>query len=198
MDGGYQSTDVGWFTLSIDGPCMTDCVGRECGPDGCGGGCGTCVGGYCDMAGQCQPQMEGDVCEVPFVVGALPFTFDGDTSAFNDDYRMSAGNSCPGPWNFGEASDDVVFQFTAPATDTYRFSLPVTDFDVAIWVATMCGEWWEMDDVCVASRDDAWLIGGEWVDVTMNVGETVYIVVDGHSNSVNDAGTFTFQADLAP
>ncbi|MBL6975654.1 MAG: hypothetical protein ISR64_07990 [Deltaproteobacteria bacterium] len=43
--------------------CTPDCVGKECGPDGCGGFCGTCAQGYCDAAGMCQT-----VC-VPDCVG---------------------------------------------------------------------------------------------------------------------------------
>ncbi|MBM4371708.1 MAG: hypothetical protein FJ098_08645, partial [Deltaproteobacteria bacterium] len=35
--------------------CIPDCTGRVCGPDGCGGECGTCVGGMgiCTITGQC-------------------------------------------------------------------------------------------------------------------------------------------------
>jgi hypothetical protein len=45
--------------------CTADCVGKQCGDDGCGGTCGQCPGGYaCDPFGSClcQPQCAGKVC----------------------------------------------------------------------------------------------------------------------------------------
>ena len=33
-------------------PCVPSCAGKDCGPDGCGGSCGSCVGGTC-TAGTC-------------------------------------------------------------------------------------------------------------------------------------------------
>lgn len=35
-------------------PCVPNCVGRECGNDGCGGTCGTCSTGTCNSTGQCE------------------------------------------------------------------------------------------------------------------------------------------------
>jgi hypothetical protein len=47
-------------------PCDPICNNRECGPDGCGGTCGTCAGGEtCDGNGQCQgctPACTGKEC----------------------------------------------------------------------------------------------------------------------------------------
>ena len=41
------------------GPCEADCVGRVCGPDGCGGSCGWCpTGEQCGLEGACEPQPE--------------------------------------------------------------------------------------------------------------------------------------------
>lgn len=34
-------------------PCYPNCSGKECGPDGCGGSCGTCTGGKTCNNGQC-------------------------------------------------------------------------------------------------------------------------------------------------
>jgi hypothetical protein len=51
------------FTVSCDDECSVcqpRCNGRECGPDGCGGSCGTCVTGTCNAAGQCES--EQDTC----------------------------------------------------------------------------------------------------------------------------------------
>ncbi|HOX46469.1 MAG TPA: lamin tail domain-containing protein [Myxococcota bacterium] len=46
--------------------CTPDCTGRECGDDGCGGSCGSCVAPeVCDASGQCVPGgagLPGDLC----------------------------------------------------------------------------------------------------------------------------------------
>ncbi|MFZ5894841.1 MAG: cellulase family glycosylhydrolase [Myxococcota bacterium] len=40
----------------IAGVCQPNCSGKSCGPDGCGGECGTCSGqDFCTAAGQCEP-----------------------------------------------------------------------------------------------------------------------------------------------
>ena len=46
-----------------DDPCKTDCSGKVCGDDGCGGVCGICEWGAC-VAGacSCEPDCEGKVC----------------------------------------------------------------------------------------------------------------------------------------
>lgn len=48
-----------------DVPCAPDCVGRECGDDGCGGSCGTCPGAAPACTGEglcCLPACEGKAC----------------------------------------------------------------------------------------------------------------------------------------
>lgn len=78
-DLGAQSCradGLGWAACNCaeaDAPCIPDCVGRQCGPDGCGGSCGdcdatrVCRGGNCicepDCAGrQCGDDGCGDSC----------------------------------------------------------------------------------------------------------------------------------------
>jgi len=44
-------------------PCIANCQGRECGPNGCGGLCGTCpTGKKCSSSGQCIDDSSGDPC----------------------------------------------------------------------------------------------------------------------------------------
>lgn len=48
-------SDGRWPTL-CDGQSLPLCASRVCGPDGCGGSCGTCAGGtLCDDTGRCMP-----------------------------------------------------------------------------------------------------------------------------------------------
>ncbi|MFH1531747.1 MAG: putative metal-binding motif-containing protein [Pseudomonadota bacterium] len=47
--------------------CLPDCVGKKCGPDGCGGSCGSCPQGLeCNTVGKCQeicvPECDGKDC----------------------------------------------------------------------------------------------------------------------------------------
>lgn len=43
--------------------CEPRCAGRECGPDGCGGNCGTCPPGReCSISGQCIDSSSSDPC----------------------------------------------------------------------------------------------------------------------------------------
>ena len=57
-------------TSCVDGSCQigceADCTGKQCGPDGCSGSCGTCGGGQLCASGQCVvdcvPSCEGKSC----------------------------------------------------------------------------------------------------------------------------------------
>jgi hypothetical protein len=49
----------------FDGPCIPQCAGKQCGPDGCGGSCGSCTPpDICDHNFQCvcEPQCAGKQC----------------------------------------------------------------------------------------------------------------------------------------
>jgi secreted trypsin-like serine protease len=67
--GGYY-TRIDDYTSFIDQylpACTPMCSGKGCGPDGCGGSCGTCANGEsCTSAGQCMPvctpQCSGKSC----------------------------------------------------------------------------------------------------------------------------------------
>ena len=83
-----QPSDVcGGYLLGVTGPCKPVCDGKSCGHDGCGLSCGECdPGAECDeWAGQCAfPQ--GESCEAPHLVDALPFVDGGSGS--NAVYRF--------------------------------------------------------------------------------------------------------------
>jgi hypothetical protein len=53
---GYNQSARGPYTLTVTftaGRCLPSCDGRFCGPDGCGGSCGTCITGECGSDGHC-------------------------------------------------------------------------------------------------------------------------------------------------
>ena len=52
--------------------CVSNCAGKECGDDGCGGSCGECPGGYTCQNGSCLPVSAcGDVTEAGKCEGDL-------------------------------------------------------------------------------------------------------------------------------
>ena len=60
-----ESVDAGtdWVEVSdVEVVCVSDCGGKECGPDGCGGSCGVCAPGY-----SCGQGDDGGVCVVDCV-----------------------------------------------------------------------------------------------------------------------------------
>jgi hypothetical protein len=73
LDPGCCAVSPGWDAVCVDlvstcpgfetmCDCEPECSGKECGADGCGGDCGTCMGDLdCDADGRCLG--EGDCCE---------------------------------------------------------------------------------------------------------------------------------------
>jgi hypothetical protein len=53
------TVDAGVITIYEEGVCITDCTGKVCGDDGCGGSCGQCEGFLVCDAGACKV---GGVC----------------------------------------------------------------------------------------------------------------------------------------
>jgi hypothetical protein len=156
------------------------------GPVDCGGSCGPgeiCIGGACVGS-----QGTGDTCSDPFQVDTVPFTGSGDTSGSQANYAYDTG-VCPGVSSgYGSGSNDDVWEFTAPATGSYTVSLNAT-FDSTLYVVGDCGD---IAGSCLGAVDE-WCFSGclETLDVTLSAGQTVYVVVDGYSNTTNYYGTYT-------
>lgn len=83
VEGCYSDADCSMEKECIDGlceviVCSPQCDGMECGPDGCGGVCGTCVSddvcisGFCEPAPACSTNAhcnDGNVCTTDTCVG---------------------------------------------------------------------------------------------------------------------------------
>ena len=54
-DGGLRTSNVVPYALAYAGSCVPSCGANTCGPDGCGGVCGTCSGTSSCSAGTCVP-----------------------------------------------------------------------------------------------------------------------------------------------
>ena len=149
------------------------------GPGGGGGGDGT----------------EGDNMDNPFVVTALPFSVEGTTVGFEDDYD----EVCP---YSNSASADVVYMMTSSGA-TYDFSLCTnTAYDSKIYILDIEGNTVTTDATTygIACNDDACSTPSftspyvsELPGINLDAG-LYYVVVDGYGS--ND-GTYTLDINLS-
>ena len=149
------------------------------GPGGGGGGDGT----------------EGDNMDNPFVVTALPFSAEGTTVGFEDDYD----EVCP---YSNSASADVVYMITSSGA-TYDFSLCTnTAYDSKIYILDIDGNTVLTDATTygIACNDDACSTPSftspyvsELPGINLDAG-LYYVVVDGYGS--ND-GTYTLDINLS-
>ena len=197
VDGWSNSSNTnGVYKLTIGEPCIPSCEDKECGGDGCGGDCGAaCVDGLvCDPSGICvdQADLTGNTCDSPILVDTIPATLEGDTSQATGNFSTSQ-DVCPGVFSAkGSASNDNVYEFIAPHDGGYTITLDPS-FDAGLFVFTDCAD---IDNTCLAGSE---VIGEEEVAVTLEAGQTVYILVDGYSNSTNLNGKYTLNiADCVP
>jgi uncharacterized repeat protein (TIGR01451 family) len=120
----------------------------------------------------------GDTCANATVINSLPYTDDGTTVGYTNDYD----EVCP---YTGSTSPDVVYSFT-PATDmAIDISLCVgtTNYDTKVYVyegscpgggAVACN-----DDECTAPLYPSSFVSA-LTAVSLTAGQTYYIVVDGY------------------
>jgi hypothetical protein len=187
---GAGPGDKGAFTLAIRQTCADlACGERKCGSWGCGS-CGTCGAGEVCSDGQCGVVAEGDRCDAPFAIGPSG-TWAGTTSGLAGDYAITDAG-CPGAKdNLGEASADAVHVFTAAVSGLHDLSLDA-DFDGVVYATSGTCE--NLASECLgAARQKS---GGETLGLELSAGQTIYVFVDGASNSSNQAGYYALQ--IAP
>lgn len=149
----------------------------------------TCNAGYTGDGVTCtNASLPGETCINPFVVGALPYTFSGDTSDAANDFG-AAFNTCPGLVSGGgNNSNDEVFSFTPTANATYRISL-ATSWQSVLYVRTACTN----NAACLAGDARAFSSSAD-VDVTLLANVTYFIIVDGFGvQNVDGAYTLSVQ-----
>ncbi len=138
---------------------------------------------------------EGDNMDNPFVVTALPFSAEGTTVGFEDDYD----EVCP---YSNSASPDVVYMFTSSGA-TYDFSLCTnTAYDSKIYILDANGAVVITDATTygIACNDDACSTPSftnpyvsELPGINLDAG-LYYVVVDGYGS--ND-GTYTLDINFS-
>ena len=203
---GY-GTHEGSYRLNITQLCMSDCENKECGDDGCGGSCGDClpnaecVDGTCDVCvpfdcterecgedgcgGSCGDCPEGEKCSDE---GAC-FTFcpvedlgnqtgdavgSGSTQGRDDDFSPSCLNSSD--------AGDMTYLWQAPETGTFVFDTDGSSFDTAL---TLLSGGCLGDEL--ACDDDGGESTRSRIEVELNEGDALVIVIDGYSTH---EGTF--------
>lgn len=91
-DTGVTVGGLGDVAAKTDGPCVKDCAGKICGPNGCGSVCGFCLSGqFCDP--------DGTKCN-EFCKPKCTFA-NGDPKTCGDDGCEGECGTCPGDKNCG-------------------------------------------------------------------------------------------------
>lgn len=136
----------------------------------------------------------GDNCGTATPIGSLasPFTDSGDSSAAAGDYDIGA---IPGP-GVPSAGRDVVWSIVGTGA-TYHFEVTAS-FDASLYVLADCADPITASDI----RGSANRMGPvtapytEWLDVTLAVGTTYWVVIDGAG--AGTGGSYTFRARQGP
>ncbi len=116
----------------------------------------------------------GDNCATATVISQLPYCDTGTTVGYADDYN-------PGTCIFSQGAPDVVYVLTAPQDAVVTISLCGSGYDTGLGVYDGCPD----AGANVACNDDYCGLQS-CVTVTLVIGHTYYIVVDGFgSNSGN-------------
>lgn len=192
---GEDAASSGSYTFSVQVACDPDCEGKECGDNGCGGSCGSCAfpEDVCGPEQLCIDPvlLSGNSCTTPFVVGPLPFTVEGDTSEARDESLLDEGQ-CSGLTAKGMGSADQVWRFTAEEAGDYHVEVTPDGWDAILYVLEDCA-----DPVATClGADDGQL--SEAVTLTLGAGQTVFIVIDGEDNILNDAGPYRLDIRSMP
>ncbi len=185
-DFNGKTNACGPYTLTISEPCIQKCAAKGCGKDGCGLTCGECSNpDSCTPTGQCVA-LEGDSCENPFVIDALPFLGGGKTSDANDFYVKGYGK-CLGTWksSAGSASPDEVYAFTPAFDGDYEVTLKAGwQFEAVLYVKEDCAA---AKSLCAASATP--------MVMPLKGGVTYYLIVDGE---YNDKGGYSLKLRRRP
>jgi len=206
VDGEAAAAVEGSYRIEALRTCHPQCDGKGCGPDGCGGTCGTCVVpvDVCDATQTCADPatVPGNTCATPFVVGALPFEGEGDTKAAWNEYLVDElmcpsaaagdGAEAPGLVAKGVGSSDQVWRFVAPTAGTFDVVVRPAGWDAIVYALGDCAD---PAGTCRAASDAQVT---ERMSLVLGAGETVFIVIDGAENIKNDAGAYRLEVRARP
>jgi hypothetical protein len=123
----------------------------------------------CDDTEDCGAELD---CALPCVngvmIGSFPIVANGTTVGAGNDTRPSCSS--------GQA-EDLALQFTAPDTRTYTVSTAGSGFDTVLYVLDGC------NGVELGCNDDVGVGRQSELQMPLNAGDTVVIVIDGYNNA---------------
>ena len=195
VDASLAGASIGEVSIRIEAACTPHCEGRQCGPDGCGGICGSCAAEAPCAAGQCKTadEVQGNTCATPTPIGAVPFQGEGDTQYAGSNYR--AGDLCPANLAGYGTGPDSVYSFTPSAAGDYaiRLDTSLTGPQV-VYVMELCEKLAAGDDdpQCLDGKD--FFSSADPLVVTLEAGKTYFIIVD---DSPYDQGPYVLSVEAA-
>jgi len=115
---------------------------------------------------------QGDNMENPFIVTGIPFTDNGTTEGFTDDYD----EECP---YTGSESNDVVYLFSTSG-GTYDFSICESAYDTKLYIYDVNGVLVDCsDDACSNAAGESFRSLLEGINLDAGV---FYVIVDGYGS----------------
>lgn len=170
------------------GCCAIKCDGKSCGDDGCGGTCGTCLGGtVCGPDGACVVGAAGaDTCADATVVGGLPFEVTSTTKGLAKDYAVPA-LAC-NQAALGTYGSDAVFRYDADFTGFIVVWLEGLDVQSELFVLSDCED---TKYGCSVGTSSFSTQSTQPISAPVETGRTYFIVVDGSDGG----GAFTLSVD---
>ena len=172
VDGASEEEDSGTYAVEFE-PCVPNCEGRACGSDGCTGSCGSCSSQEVCSGYQCKAK-PGFSCEATRNFSKLPYKHSSSTSGFSDSQSPVCTSDSVG-------GKDVSYRFKAQDAGTFRFALSAS-FEAHLEIRDTCS----MDSAnCLLSAQGEDLE----IDLDMEDGDVVYLVVDGAAEG--ESGSYT-------
>jgi hypothetical protein len=159
-----------------EGDSRTDCADPDCGANP------NCLG-------------PAETCEEAVVI-TLGETISGTTTGRTNDYSTSSADctmASSATTSYGAATADAAYRFTAPSAGLYDFQA-IGDFDNALTVTSSCDF---SSGVCYGAEVGV-ASSGERIVIEMTANQTVFVIVDGWSNSSEtNTGDFTLSVKRA-
>ncbi len=125
----------------------------------------------------------GDTIGTAVVIGGLPFTDSGNTSAFVNDYDVA----CP---YSGSTSPDVVYSFTPAGDVNVDLDLCASGYDTKLYILTSDGGGGYLVVDCNDDSCPGWM--SELLGVPLTGGVEYFVVVDGYGG---DSGDYVLSMD---
>jgi hypothetical protein len=124
------------------------------------------------VTGTVLGSLPGNTCQNPLLVDSLPFSHSADSNAYTDDYSLTG--QCEITETAGVGSGDVVYQLDAFVSGEHVIQIDSDGGPNSVFVAVDCEN---LAASCLHAS--GLLIPGKFWSVSLNAGNTYFVVVDG-------------------